>query len=162
MIISPQGKIVARAEGPDGLAIADIEPRGQREGGDALNRQKDMRARLFRERHPEAFGILTESYPPVLEKVPIDLSRAQAGRIMARALTLGEEEFRQASDLVTIGETDKAIEAFRRLSRQYPATWIDRVSRERLARLDLSRSDAGDADSAREPEPTVDAQPEQK
>ncbi len=81
---------------------------------------------------------------------------------MARALTLGEEEFRQASDLVTIGETDKAIEAFRRLSRQYPATWIDRVSRERLARLDLSRSDAGDADSAREPEPTVDAQPEQK
>ncbi len=35
MIISPQGKIVARAEGPDGLAIADIEPRGQREGGDA-------------------------------------------------------------------------------------------------------------------------------
>ena len=35
MIISPQGKIVAQAEGPDGLAIADINPRGQREGGDA-------------------------------------------------------------------------------------------------------------------------------
>jgi predicted amidohydrolase len=49
MIVSPQGKIIARAEGPDGLAIADIEPHGQREGGDALNWQRDMRARLFRE-----------------------------------------------------------------------------------------------------------------
>src|SRR5580765_7586874 len=32
MVISPQGKIAAKAEGPDGLAIADIDPRGQREG----------------------------------------------------------------------------------------------------------------------------------
>jgi hypothetical protein len=36
------------------LAIADIEPRGHREGGDALNWQHDVRARLFRERNPEA------------------------------------------------------------------------------------------------------------
>ena len=63
MIISPQGKIVAQAEGPDGLAIADIDPRGQREGGDALNWQRDMRARLFRERNPEAFRILTDTQP---------------------------------------------------------------------------------------------------
>ena len=59
MISSPQGKVVARAEGSDGLAIADIDPRGQREGGDALNWQRDMRARLFRERNPEAFRIPT-------------------------------------------------------------------------------------------------------
>src|SRR5678815_1151745 len=99
MIISPQGKIVAQAEGPDGLAIADIDPRGQREGGDALNWQRDMRARLFRERNPEAFRILTDPNPPVLAKVPIGLSSQEAGRIMARALTMGEEEFKQASGL---------------------------------------------------------------
>jgi predicted amidohydrolase len=58
MIISPRGKIVAKAEGADGLAIADIDPRGGREGGDSSNTQKDMRARLFRERTPEASSSL--------------------------------------------------------------------------------------------------------
>jgi predicted amidohydrolase len=38
MIISPKGTIVAKAEGPDGLAIADIDVRGGREGGDSMNR----------------------------------------------------------------------------------------------------------------------------
>ena len=36
MIISPRGKVLATAEGPDALAIADIDPRGGREGGDAF------------------------------------------------------------------------------------------------------------------------------
>jgi len=135
MIISPQGKIIAQAEGPDGLAIADIDPMGQREGGDALNRQRDMRARLFRERNPEAFRILTETNPPVLAKVPIDLTRQEAGRIMARALTVGEEEFKQANSLLGRGQTNEAIAAFVRLRREYPATWIDRRSEERLAKL---------------------------
>ena len=135
MIISPQGKIVAKAEGPDGLAIADIDPRGQREGGDALNWQHDMRARLFRERNPEAFGILTETSPPVLAKVPIDLTQQEAGRIMARALTVGENEFKQANNLLGLGKTNDAIAAFQRLRQEYPATWIDRRSEERLAKL---------------------------
>jgi predicted amidohydrolase len=94
MIISPKGTIVAEAKGPDGLAIADIDVRGGREGGDSMNRQRDMRARLFRERSPEAFKILTEANPPVLDKVPIDRTREEMGRIMARALTVGEDEFR--------------------------------------------------------------------
>ena len=149
MIISPQGKIVARAEGPDGLAIADIDPRGQREGGDALNQQQDMRARLFRERTPEAFGILTDSDPPVLGKVPIDLTQAEAGRIMARALTAGEEEFKQASELLASGDTAQAIAAFQRLSREYPATWIDRVSQDRLAQLQLSGREGDAPDNAK-------------
>ena len=135
MIISPQGKIVAKAEGPDGLAMADIDPRGQREGGDALNWQRDMRARLFRERNPEAFGILTETTPPVLGKVPIDLTQEEAGRIMARALTVGEEEFKQANALIGRGQSDEAIAAFERLRKEYPATWIDRRSQERLEKL---------------------------
>src|SRR5438093_1998037 len=135
MVISPQGKIVAKAEGPDGLAIADIDPRGQREGGDALNWQRDMRARLFRERNPEAFGILTDPHPPVLDKVRIDLTQQEAGRIMARALTVGEEEFKQAGELEQRGKTSEAITAFERLRKEYPATWIDRRSEERLAKL---------------------------
>src|SRR4051812_35133404 len=121
MIISPQGKIVAKAEGPDGLAIADIDVRGHREGGDALNWQRDMRARLFRERNPEAFRILTDPHPPVLDKVPIGLTSQEAGRIMARALTLGEEEFKQANELLQRGRKDEAIMAFERLRKEYPA-----------------------------------------
>src|SRR5262249_31767315 len=112
MIISPQGKIVARAEGPDGLAIADIDPRGGREGGDAMNHQQDMRARLFRERNASAFGILTEREPPALEKLPIDLTTQEAARISARVLTVGEEEFRAANALIAQGRTAEAIEAF--------------------------------------------------
>ncbi len=139
MIISPQGKIVAQAEGPDGLAIADIDPHGQRQGGDALNSQQDMRARLFRERNPEAFDILTDTNAPVLAKVPMALTREEAGRIMARALTVGEEEFRQASNLAQQGKRDEAIAAFERLRREYPATWIDRRAGERLERLRATR-----------------------
>ena len=135
MVISPQGKIVAKAEGPDGLAIADIDVRGQRAGGDALNWQRDMRARLFRERNAEAFGILTDTNPPVLAKVPIDLTSQEAGRIMARTLTVGEEEFKEANALIGRGKTDEAIAAFERLRKEYPATWIDRRSQERLATL---------------------------
>jgi predicted amidohydrolase len=135
MIISPQGKIVARAEGPDGLAIADIDVHGQREGGDALNWQRDMRARLFRERNPEAFRILTDTNAPVLAKVPIDRTSQEAGSIMARALTVGEDEFKQANGLVGSGKTDEAVAAFERLRKEYPATWIDRRSQERLAKL---------------------------
>ena len=140
MIISPQGKIVAKAEGPDGLAVADIDVHGQREGGDALNWQRDMRARLFRERNPEAFHILTDTNPPVLAKVPIDLTSQEAGRIMARALTVGEDEFRQANGLLGRGETNEAIAAFEQLRKKYPATWIDRESKVRLAKLQPATS----------------------
>lgn len=135
LIISPKGTIVAKAEGPDGLAIADIDPRGGREGGDALNRQRDMRARLFRERNPEAFRILTEPHPPVIDKVPIAQTREESGRIMARVLTVGEEEFKKANQLVASGKSDEAIAAFERLRREYPDSWIDRRSEERLAKL---------------------------
>ena len=140
MIISPQGKIIAQAEGPDGLAIADIDVRGDREGGDALNWQRDMRARLFRERNPEAFRILTDTNPAVLAKVPISLTQQEAGRIMARALTVGEEEFKQANALVGRGKIDEAITAFERLREDYAATWIDRSSAAQLAKLQPAAS----------------------
>jgi predicted amidohydrolase len=135
MIISPQGKIVAKAEGPDGLAVADIDPRGSREGGDAMNSQRDMRARLFRERNPAAFGMLTNPDPPVLKKVPIHISPEEARGIADRVLTVGEEEFKQADAMVRAGKTTEAIVAFERLRVGYPDSWIDRVARERLAKL---------------------------
>jgi predicted amidohydrolase len=135
MIISPQGKVVAKAEGKDGLAIADIDPRGGREGGDALNWQRDMRARLFRERNPDAFGILVDKDPAVLGKVPLALSREEAGRIMAAALTAGEDEFNEARRLARDGKSGESIAAFESLRERYPATWIDRRSQEFLAQL---------------------------
>jgi len=162
MIISPQGKIVAKAEGPDGLAIADIDVRGNREGGDSMNWQRDMRARLFRERNPEAFRILTETNPPVLAKVPIGLTSPEAGRIMGRALTIGEEEFQEANKLVQSSSTAEAVDAFQRLRREYPGTWIDRRSEERLAQLQpvtskpdpsgLAARYPGDAGIAKDPD----------
>jgi hypothetical protein len=135
MIISPQGKIVTTDANPDGLVIADIDPFGEREGGDSFNVQRDMRARLFRERNPSAFGILTDPNPPVLAKRPISLTSKEAGRIMVRALTVGEEEFNKAEALARAGRTREAIAAFEKLCVEYRESWIDRESRERLVKL---------------------------
>ena len=135
MIISPRGKILARAEGPDGLAIADINPLGGRQGGDAMNYQRDMRARLFRERNPAAFGILTDPNPPILKKIPIEITQEEAGQIAAKVLTIGEDQFRQAEALARGGETDEAIAAFGQLRSEYPRSWIERVAKERLKTL---------------------------
>ncbi|HUG93879.1 MAG TPA: nitrilase-related carbon-nitrogen hydrolase, partial [Planctomycetaceae bacterium] len=135
MIVSPQGRVLAEGQDADGIAIADIEPGGGRAGGDAFNSQQDMRARLFRERSPAAFGILTDPDPRVLTKVPATISIPDAGRIANAALTVGGEEFQRADLLLRDGRTDEAARAFEALIARYPATWIDRVARERLARL---------------------------
>jgi predicted amidohydrolase len=135
MIISPQGKVVATAKGPDALAIAEIDPSGGREGGDAFNTQRDMRGRLFRERVPEAYGILTDPDPPVLAKVPSNVTRDDAIRIMATVLTTGEERFNEAQALARAGKTEAAIRLFERLCEECRTSWIDRAARERLKTL---------------------------
>ena len=94
-----------------------------------------MRARLFRERQPEAIRLLTATNPPVLDKVPITGTSNEAGGVMARALTVGEEDFQQANRLLARGLTNEAVAAFERLRTNYAGTWIDRRSRERLDRL---------------------------
>jgi predicted amidohydrolase len=137
MIISPQGKIIAEAQGADSLAIADIDPFGGREGGDAMNHQRDMRARLFRERNPAAFGILAEPHPPVLDKLPATITEQEAVRLAQKVLTVGEEEFRAAAALANEGKIAEAIAAFTRLRREYRDSWIDRVAAERLEKLKL-------------------------
>jgi predicted amidohydrolase len=139
MIISPRGKILAEAKGPDDIVFADIDPFGGREGGDAMNYQTDMRARLFRERSPSAFGMLTNPNPPVLAKVPETMTVQEAVRISDRALTVGEEQFSQANALLGEGKTNEAAAAFERLRTEYRQTWIDRVSAERLAKLPKPR-----------------------
>ena len=147
MIISPQGKILATAQEPDGLAIADIDPHGGREGGDAFNTQDDMRGRLFRERVPEAYGPLTDPSPPVLGKVPSNVTRDEAIRIMATVLTTGEERFNQAEALARAGRKDAAIRLFERLCEECRTSWIDRAARERTA----SAPHAGDNTIAESP-----------
>jgi len=135
MIVSPQGKIMAEANGPDTLAVADLDPFGGREGGDAMNHQRDMRARLFRERNPAAFHILTDPNPPVLAKVPATITEEEAVRIANKVLTIGQEEFNAADALVRAGKTEEAIAAFTRLRTEYRGSWIDRVSAQRLTKL---------------------------
>jgi predicted amidohydrolase len=135
MIISPRGDVLAEASGPDDIAIADIDPFGGRQGGDAMNHQADMRARLFRERSPAAYGILTDPNPPILTKVPEVISAEEVIRIASQTLTIGEQRFKEADTLLRDGKTREARDAFEALRAEFPHSWIDRVSRERLAKL---------------------------
>jgi predicted amidohydrolase len=135
MIISPKGEILAQANGPDAFAIADIDIHGGREGGDAMNFQRDMRARLFRERNPAAFSILTDPNPPALEKNPIDITAEESARIAGKVLTQGEEDFKKADALARAGKPAEAIAAYKTMQKEYRGSWIDRVSAERIAKL---------------------------
>jgi predicted amidohydrolase len=135
MIISPQGRVLSEAKHPGGIAQADIEPFGGREGGDALNSQRDMRARLFRERNPAAYGVLTDPNPPVLKRIPATISVEDAVRIGSGLLTVGEERFAEAEALMRSGKSEQAARAFVRLRKEFPDTWIDREAGKRLAAI---------------------------
>jgi hypothetical protein len=135
IIVSPKGKILAEGNEPGDIVTADIDPFGGRDAGDALNSQDDMRARLFRERNPAAYSILTDPNPPVLNKVPATISAGEAVRIASQTLTVGNERFKDAEALMKAGRTAEAIAAFEQLRAEFPRTWIDRVARERLAKM---------------------------
>src|SRR5438552_12888009 len=129
--MSPQGKTLAEGKGRDETAIAEITPCGGREGGDAMTSQADMRARLFRQRSPAAFGILTDPNPPVLAKIPETITVAEAVKISDKTLTIGDEKFKEADALLQQGKTKDAIAAFEKLRSEFRQTWIDQVSAER-------------------------------
>lgn len=133
LIVSPQGAVLSEASGPEAIAMADIDPFGGREAGDALNAQRDMRARLFRERNPAAYGVLTDPNPPMLKKIPATISPAEAVRIGSATLTIGEERFAEADALMRSGKSAQAAQAFARLREEFPGTWIDREAGKRLA-----------------------------
>jgi len=135
LIVSPQGKVLAEGKGPDDIAIADIDPASGRSGGDSMNAQEDMRTRLFRERCPAAYGILSDPEPPVLRKVPEVTTVEDAVRISRAARTDGESKFSDAAKLQHDGRRQDAIQAYEALIAEFPRTWIDTVSRERIAEL---------------------------
>jgi predicted amidohydrolase len=135
MIVSPQGKVLAEGKGQNAIAMADVDPFGGREAGDAANFQKDMRARLFRERNPAAYGILTDPNPPVLKKIPATITVDEAVRIWGEMLTTGEERFREAEALERAGNTAQATATYEKLRAELPGTWIDRAAQQRLASL---------------------------
>jgi predicted amidohydrolase len=135
MIISPRGEVVAEEKRGGELAIADIDPTGARDAADWSNEQHDMRARLYRERMPAAYGMLVEARPPALDRLPEPTpgpAEVIAG-IIARASTVGHEEYDAAEKLARSGRAPEARAAFERLVRDYPGTWFDRTARARLA-----------------------------
>ncbi|HET7215023.1 MAG TPA: carbon-nitrogen hydrolase family protein [Terriglobia bacterium] len=135
MIISPKAEVVSEGKGPNGIAMAEIDPFGGRSGGDAANHQIDMRARLFRERNPAAYGILTDPNPPVLKKVPATTTVKQAVRIWDEMLTSGAERFDRAEALYRQGRVTRAAVIYRDLRAEVPGTWIARAAQKRLASI---------------------------
>lgn len=137
MVISPTGEVLAEERRGGELAVADIDPYGGRRCEGWSNSQEDMRARLYRERRPEAYSVLTDRNPPVLAGLPPMMPGPpeEIIRINERAITLGHGEYEQAEELIRSGKTAEAIEAFEALSRNYPATWFERIAEQRLETL---------------------------
>jgi predicted amidohydrolase len=133
MIVSPRGEILAQCNDKQDLVIADIDPGAGREVGDSANKHRDIRARLFRERRPDAYGVLTQAEPPILAKLAKIKPKEEYARIMHGMLTVGEEQFAAAESLMKAGRTADAAREFERLRREYPDTWIDNASAQRLA-----------------------------
>jgi predicted amidohydrolase len=140
MIIGPKGQILAEAEGGgDCIVAADVDLTSGREAGDSLGGMtKDFRARLFRERNPAAYRILTDEHPPALTRlrhveVP---SEAEAAALFAEAITTGTERFYEAERLQKAGEMAAAREIFADLGARFGTLWMGTVARQRLAELD--------------------------
>ncbi len=132
LIVSPKGEILADGHGPGDVVTADIDPFGGRESMDSVNSQVDMRARLFRERAPAAYGRLTDPSPPVLAKICATDSPEEVARIGMGIATVGEDRFKEAEELMRRGKRQDAVRTFEALRKDYPKSWIDRASRDRI------------------------------
>jgi predicted amidohydrolase len=144
MVVSPQGKILADERTPGEIALVDIDPSDGRQAADFANCQHDMRARVYRERRPETYGVLTAQRPPALERLPdyTPASAAEISRIFGRATTIGHVEYDRAQDLLQRGEIAAAREALEALRVKYPGTWFDRRASEQLEALRGSGEEA--------------------
>jgi len=143
MIVDPQGEVIAEGgDEPDAIVAAEIDPAGGREAGDALGGiTADFRARLFRERNPAAYGILTDPNPPALEKlkhVPVP-SIEKAAALLNEGLTTGADAFYEGERWLAEGRMDEARQRFEELSARFGTLWIGRAARERLEKIDGSR-----------------------
>ena len=141
LIISPQGEILAQEKRGGEIALAEIDPKGGRSVRGWGNSQDDMRARIFRERRPGAYGVLSDPHPPVMNDLPdtIPGPPEKIASIFERAITLGHEEYERAEQLLTDGKTVDAIAAYEALIRDYPATWFDHTAREKIAGIKASQ-----------------------
>lgn len=137
MIISPRGVVVAEEKRGGEIAMAEIDPLGDRAAADWSNEQKDMRARLYRERRPSAYGVLTQAAPAMLARLPPTTPGPAEviARICSRAGTVGHGEYDAAEKLARSGRTPEAIAAFERLAVTYPGTWFERTAKTRLAEM---------------------------
>lgn len=147
LILSPRGEILrdGGAE-PDAIVACDIDPERGREAGDALGGlTSDYRARLFRERTPEAYGILQEKDPPALDRlkdIPVP-TVAEAAALFAEGITTGADAFYEAEGWLVEGKIEAARLRFEALSRQFGTLWIGRGARARLARIEEGEKPAG-------------------
>jgi predicted amidohydrolase len=140
MILGPKGEILADGGNqPDAIVSADIDLQCGREAGDALGeRISDFRARLFRERNPEAYHILTHPHPPILDKLK-DVSVPtieQAATLMSEGLTTGADAFYEADRWLAEGKKQQAREQYQSLSDHFGTTWIGRASRQRIEKIE--------------------------
>jgi predicted amidohydrolase len=140
MIISAKGEVLAEAMEAGEIAIADVDPKGGRENADWSNAQKDMRARLFRERRPDVFSVLSDPTPPVLATLP-EMEPgppAEIAEIYRKGTTVGHLEFESAQKLMDEGNVQEAIVAFKKLIADYPNTWFDRTAQGKLVELKVN------------------------
>jgi predicted amidohydrolase len=144
MIIGPKGQILSTAEnGGDCIVSADVDLATGREAGDSLGGMtQDYRARLFRERNPAAYRILTDEHPPALARlrhVPVP-SEAEAAALFAEAITTGTERFYEAEGLHKAGEIEAARAIFADLESHFGTLWMGTAARQRLAHMDEASS----------------------
>jgi predicted amidohydrolase len=136
MVIGPKGQILAEADGSgDQLVMVDVDLTAGREAGDALGgTTADFRARLFRERNPAAYSVLTQDDPPALARlsdVPLPTTQ-EAGELFAEGITTGTERFYEAERMKKEGDEAGARRIYEELVARFGTLWMGRVSRERL------------------------------
>ncbi len=139
MIVGPRGQILAQAETTgDCLVAADVDVTTGRAAGDALGgTTADFRARLFRERNPAAYRVLTDENPPALARlrhvaVPTE---AEASAMFAEGITTGSERFYEAERLQAAGDIEAARSIYQDLGARLGTLWMGTAARQRLAQL---------------------------
>lgn len=139
MILGPKGQILQQAEGGgDHIVAADVDLTAGREAGDALGgTTADFRARLFRERNPSAYKILTDENPPALERLRhVDVpTEAEAKARFAEGITTAAERFYEAERLQAAGDVDAASAIYEDLVARLGTLWMGAAARERLVQL---------------------------
>src|SRR5206468_4354920 len=91
--------------------------------------------RCLRKPVPESYAILTDPNPPVLTKLPSNVTKDEAIHNFRAALTNGQERFNEAEALAKAGKTAEAARLYERLCEECRTSWIERAARERLLAL---------------------------